>query len=349
MQKMIATVNLRSIRRNAVAWKEKTNTKLCAVVKADAYGHGAEEVCLALEGVADMFAVATLSEAESISVSACGKDILLLTPPKDRWEAEEIVLNGIVASVPDVARARLLYEAGRRKNRPVRLHLQVNTGMNRYGAEIGEVAKICRYLKTRGLRAEGVYSHLYSTDEKICLSQREKFSHAVSIAKEFFPSITAHLSATFGATLGKEFSFDMVRIGLGLYGYLPKADQKNAPKLKKALSVCAYVLEARKYEGGGLGYGKPDRKEKRQAKKTGIAVLRAGYADGLGRKKKQSFLSPIAGNLCMDAGVLLKKARRGQKIPLLEDVDEVAKRSGTISYEVLCLATKRAEMRYEYK
>ena len=144
MQKVIAKIHLGNIRSNAECFSALTKTRLCAVVKANAYGHGAEEVVNALSGVADFFAVALIEEGLSIRSVSCGKQILVFTPPTDEEEAYALAVNGFVASVPDLWTARLLVRVCQKYRLPLHVHLKVNTGMNRYGMNGSMLGKVCK-------------------------------------------------------------------------------------------------------------------------------------------------------------------------------------------------------------
>ena len=161
MRKIIATVHLQAIRNNAKAFKERTGVRLCAVVKANAYGHGAEEVANALSGIADCFAVALLEEALALRVATCGKDILILTPPLSEEDIFACASNGFIVTLSDLRTARLAERACKRYGCTLRVHLKVNTGMNRYGMHLPALGKTCKYLReSKYIRVEGVYSHM---------------------------------------------------------------------------------------------------------------------------------------------------------------------------------------------
>lgn len=330
-----------------MAFKRLTGRRLCAVVKADAYGHGAEEVALALQRIADCFAVALLSEAKAIKTPACGKDVLILCPPIDLLDAIEAVQNGFVCTVTGMTTARLVAQASELCNRPARVHLKVNTGMNRYGMGVSELGRVCRFLQKAPLiKAEGLFSHLHDPFGENAEKQRTRFVQAERVMKGYFPNLTKHLSATAGALLGEKFAFDMVRVGLGLYGYLPIGAERIL-SLKKGMTVYATAVESRKYAYGGAGYGK----ELAQSERGNfLSVLRLGYADGFLRKKENGTtgFERNANNLCMDACIRKGRCARGEEVPILTDADETAKSAGTIAYEVLCAATRRAERIYLY-
>lgn len=352
MQKVIAEINLKAIEDNARTLKRISGTKLCAVVKADAYGHGAEAVTNVLSGVADMFAVALTDEAISIRTAACGKEILVLTPPTDKETARCIADNGFIASVPDFFTARLLSETAEECGRPIKAHLQTNTGMNRYGMNLSMLGRVCKFLAERKtVEVGGMYSHLYDHSRAECERQRGLFLKMQSVFRRYFKAGICHLSSTYGALLGGEFSFDMVRVGLGLYGYFPDGSEREfqGVRLKKAMKVYAQAVESRKYSFGGAGYGLLDEETKGSFDR--LTVYRAGYADGFSRKRDNGMrgAEKNANNLCMDACIRRGKAVRGSFTPIMTDAAAEAEKTGTIAYEILCAATKRAEFRYEYR
>ena len=343
MQKIVAQIHLGNIQRNAEYFKRRTGVKLCAVVKANAYGHGAEEVTFALSEIADCFAVALVDEGLQIRQAACGKDILVFSPPITEEEAYEIIINGFIATVPDLWTAKLILRTCGKYRLTARVHLKVNMGMNRYGMNGSMLGKVCTFLKGKPfVKVEGLYSHLYDTDKEIANAQRALFVKLQGICKRYFPSFISHLGATYGATLGQDFAFDMVRVGLGLYGYSPA---EECLPLQKGMTVRAKITCSRKYTFGGVGYGKPPLPAQQ------IAIVRGGYADGFLRKRENGTQGGEnnLNNLCMDVCLRESKQKRGVWTELLADAAQTAKKTGTIPYEVLCAATRRAEFIYDYE
>ncbi len=346
MQKLVANIHLGNIRYNAELFSALTGKRLCAVVKANAYGHGAEEVVNVLSGVADCFAVALIEEGLSIRTAACGKDVLVFTPPISEEEGYALAANGFIASVPDLWTAKLLSSVCGKYRLPIKVHLKVNTGMNRYGMNGSMLGKVCKFLQSDPfVKVEGIYSHLYECNPQTAAFQRDLFECMERICKRYFPNVISHLGATYGTLLGKEYAFDMVRIGIGLYGYLPNGVPQESLPLKKGMTVYARSVAERRLSFGGVGYGPT------QAKKgERISLYRFGYADGFLRKKKNGVCGgeKNANDLCMDVCIREECARRGRYVPVLTDADETAKATDTISYEVLCAVTRRAEFIYDY-
>ena len=346
MRKVIAKIDLENIKENAKTFLALTGKPICAVVKANAYGHGAEETVNALSAIASVFAVSLLCEALAIRVAACGKDVLILTPPYCDEDIITTAKNGFILTAGDIDCVDSCIRLSNTLDVPIRLHLKVNTGMNRYGMDENDLRVACQKLCAQTkVQVAGVYSHLYDCDKTSAEIQRQKFVKMQSLVKRFFPNATSHLSATYGALLGKEFSFDMTRIGIGLYGYLPSGVNDDCGLvLKKAMSVWTQVSATRVYQDGGVGYGKES-----APLGVNLSVLRLGYADGFLRKKDDGIVGfeKNANNLCMDACIQFDEKNKGDFVPVLLDADRIASITDTISYEVLCAATRRAEMVYD--
>ena len=327
-----------------MAFKQRAGVKLCAVVKANAYGHGAQEVALALSGVADCFAVALVEEGIALRGAALGKDVLIFTPPTEESQAYAIVSGGLVGSVGDLQTAKLFLRVCEKYRLQARVHLKVNTGMNRYGMDISTLGKVCKLLKNSSVKVEGVYSHLYASS---CVEeQRIRFLQAKAVCLRYYTDLIYHLGATYGALLGKEYAFDMVRVGIGLYGYLPEGCNRLASGivLRKGMTVYAQVLRNRVYKGGGVGYGD----KTTLAIGESVSLLRLGYADCFLRRQQHGMLGENVNALCMDVCFQKGKKKVGEYVCVLRDAEWTARQTGTIAYEVLCAATRRAEFVYEY-
>lgn len=349
MQKITANIHLNHIRRNAKVFLELTGKPLCAVVKANAYGHGAVQVVNALEGLVDCFAVALLDEAIEISTAACGRDILIFTPPLCETDVLSAGWHNFILTVDSEQTARLVDRVANEAKMPVRAHVKVNTGMNRYGMNAQSLGKVCRLLKENAyVRVEGLYSHIYGDTLALAEQALQTFLRMQDIAKRYFPHLLCHLSATYGALLGKEYYLDMTRIGIGLYGYLPSGEKRFAPALHKAMSVYAPVVHTRRYTGGGAGYGKP---LQNMPKDGCLSVVRCGYADGFLRQKQNGTMDAQshANAWCMDAHILEGRYKKGTFVPIMLDADKTARSTQTIPYEVLCAATRRAQLVYDWE
>lgn len=346
MQKVKAEIYLGNIRQNAELFSARLETPLCAVVKANAYGHGAEEVVSALSGVAKMFAVALLEEGISLRLANCIEDILVFTPPTDEEEVYQLSVHHLLATIPDLSTAKLVSSVCAQYRLPLRVHIKVNIGMNRYGMNGSMLGKVCKFLQRDPyVQVEGVYAHLSGHTPSEAEEERQRFLQMERIVKRYFSSLISHLGATYGAMLGKKYAFDMIRIGLGLYGYLPQGQEEVYAQfpLKKGMQVYAKAITSRVYSFGNVGYGKGE-----VQKGEKLSVCRVGYADGFLRTRQNGLdeFEKQPNNLCMDVCIRKGKLPKGKWIPIMTDAARVAELTNTIPYEVLCAATRRATFVY---
>ncbi len=333
MQIPVAAVSRKNIQYNASTVCALAQRPLIAVVKDDGYGHGAVEVARALSGIAESFAVATVYEGAELRTAGISEDVLVLTPPLN---AEEVVLacgHRLTLAVTSLASLNLILRSS--AGFPVRGHLAVNTGMNRFGFRPERVRHACRTAQANGVNIEGVFSHYYDPLDVSALNrQRTVFQEAASEVREFFPDAVRHIAATGGVLAGGEL-FDAVRVGIALYGYLPSGFG-GALALKPAMRLYATVAQSGTFTGGGVGYGSANKDYKK------LHTLRLGYGDGIFRAGGLG-----VGDLCMDACVREGRADFGTKKCVLQDVSAYAERNGTIAYEALVQMGKRAVKIYE--
>ncbi len=329
MQSLLAEISLPSIRHNAEYFGK--GSPLIAVVKDDAYGHGAEEVALALHNTASSFAVATVKEGVSLRIAGVTEDILILTPPMTEEEGVRLLAYGLTASVTSFPALRLLERAAERAGTVPRVHLAVNTGMNRYGFGTEDVKRAVRRIKDMDLLLEGVFSHYFlAENDGARKGQDVLFSRAVSETKEMFPDCISHIAATGSAA---ESSHDAVRVGLGLYGYLPSG---GSGPLHRAMKVYAYVSNSCVQTGEGIGYGF------KQGDFGKLHTLRMGYGDGFFREGHETIL----GKLCMDAAIVAGSAEFNQKVLVADDFEGYARAHGTSVYEALVRLSSKAVKEY---
>lgn len=323
MQKTLSVIDLSAIRHNAKLVKKLIGNRFFfAVVKADAYGHGAVEVARAIEDIVDGYCVAIADEGAELRIAGIDKPVLVLAPPLDKFDAEELKFYNLSATVGDLNSAELA--------KGLECHIAVNTGMNRYGCPPDGVEKLLSVLDKSAI--VGVYSHMYAPEAPvICAEQLKLFKRAVEKVKAFSPQAVAHFAASGGILKGGEYLFEGVRCGLMLYGYTPA--HFKAEGLKPALKVYARLAQSTDPVGRGVGYNIADRTYKK------LYAYRLGYADGFARGV------PLGEKtLCMDAFL----SQRGEELlPVFTDAEAYAKACGTISYEVLCSVTKRSQRIYE--
>ena len=322
MQRTVSEISLPAIRRNALRIKAKAGkAKFFAVVKADAYGHGAEEVSRYIEDITDGFCVAIIEEGIALRVAGINRPVLVLTPPLDEYDAERAKAYGLTLTVNSVQTAKLI------KGAPC--HIKINTGMNRLGCNLNELTDVLNSLSPESI--EGVYSHLFAPqDERSSANQLATFEKAVKAVKAVNGEAVAHLAASGGILRGGKYLLDGVRSGILLYGYAPSGF--FVKDFEPALKVYARRTQVTRFIGGGVGYNFADRNYKT------LSSYRCGYADGFSR------IIPLGEKtLCMDAYV---SKEGGEVACVMDDADEYARRAGTISYEVLTRVTSRSEKIY---
>lgn len=323
MQKTLSVVNLRAIRENALKIKKELGErKFFAVVKADAYGHGAAEVAGCIEDIADCFCVAITDEGAALRVAGITKPVLVFTPPLGVDDIKRAEFYSLSVTVNSVETAKLC--AG------LNCHVKVNTGMNRLGCNLSELPKVLERLDPQNI--EGVYSHLYMPENlERSKKQLAVFNKAEALVREKVPDVCAHISASGGFLRGGGFLKDGVRCGILLYGYAPAGF--SAYGFKGALKVYARRTQKTEFIGGGVGYAAATENYKT------LCSYRLGYADGFRRT-----VALGEKNLCMDAFI---KNGGGDFECVFDNADAYAKRCGTISYEALTSVTRRSEIVYE--
>ena len=349
----VASVDLGAIAANLSSVRSglKPTTRCIAVVKADGYGHGAAPVArAALQAGAWGLAVSTLQEA---------LELLGLVPP------ERLLAMGGLApqDVPAAAQAgcavacHSLQLAGALEratpaNARLNVHLKVDTGMGRLGCSPAEAPELARAIaRSDRLRLAGVYTHFAASDrdDHFTREQYRRFT-AVLKALEVAPGI-CHAANSAAALRHPEVQLDAVRVGMALYGY-------GWPSLTPALSFRARVTQVKDVASGGtVGYDRTWRAER----PSRVAVIATGYADGVMRARSgrgdvviRAHRRPVIGRISMDQMTAEvtdgEEVREGDWATLIGDgisAEEVARHSGTNSYEVLTSIGERVMRLYQ--
>ena len=333
-----AYIDLRKLKNNALTVRKKLpkNVKFCAVVKADAYGHGAEIVAATLYNIVDCFAVALVEEGISLRLSGINKEILVLIPCQ-KTDLERAVYYNLTLTVTSISDVLNLEKEAKRQNRKVIVHVKINTGMNRQGVDnLYELEKILdRIQSLKHVGLGGGYSHFAEPENKkslICV--QNAFLLANNLVKRYNNKAILHVSASGGFLQGAYF--DMVRIGILLYGYKPFESDKIS--VSPVMKVCAPILTKRRIKKGeSMLYGNcPSSIEQ------DVSLVRYGYADGLARKNILGQFN----NRCMDLTALTSFKRLNGEAVIMDDAESLAKEYGTISYEILTSVASRAQKIY---
>ncbi len=364
-----AVIDLGAIKHNVDSIKKQLpkGTKFCAVVKADGYGHGSVMVSkAALEAGADWLAVAIPEEAMVLRDAGINAPILLLGPSNLwQWErASELDLRLVVVSEQCVKNAIKTYKE---KKKRLKLHVKVDTGMNRVGIkDIGEFKEVISLIENNdGLELEGLMTHLAASDEadkSYTKMQNNNFKEFIHIVKEKELSPVIHASNSGAALDCPELAYDMVRVGIAMYGCYPSDEVNREVELIPAMSLRTKISHIKIVEKGDkLSYGCTFTAQQQMK----IATLPIGYADGFNRllSNRGEVLirgkrAKVVGRVCMDQ--TLVDVSDIEDVELYDNVvcigrqgndeitaDEFAGLCGTINYEVLCAVSPRVPRLYQ--
>lgn len=362
-------INLNAIVHNIREFRRllPKDVKIMAVLKADAYGHGAVEVAdAAIRGGADSFAVAFLEEGIELREAGVRKPVLLIgsTPP---GQASQIIKYNLTQTVFSLEMAEAISREAERRNTEVSVHVKVDTGMGRVGLFPREAVAFIRAVsRLPGIKIEGILTHLASADEEdlaYTYRQVELFNETVAACRDAGIEIPlVHAANSAGAITVPESRFNMIRLGISLYGQYPsEVIKSDLVRLKPVLSFKSRVVFLKKVPPGTcLSYGSTFTAERESV----IATIPVGYADGFNRllsNRGQVLVrgrrAPIVGRICMDYSMIdvtgIEEVQVGDEVVLYGSqgndeitVDEVANLLETISYELLCAVDKRVSRFY---
>lgn len=364
-----AEVDLDAVRTNAIEIaKRVAPARVLAVVKADAYGHGAAEVGRAvIEAGVSWLGVALVEEGVRLREAGVRIPILILSEPTPA-AASAVVAFGLTPVVYTSGGIGALADAVASSSRahPLAVHLKVDTGMNRVGSAPVEAAHLAAAVEQRDeLSLGGICTHLAVADEpanEYTSEQLARFDAVVSdLAVSGSSPPLVHAANTAAALVFPQARYDLVRIGIGLYGIAPAEDLPGVAVLRPAMSVKACVSYVKRLPAGArVSYGLVYALER----ESWIATVPIGYADGvpraLGHKGGEVLVRgrrhPIAGAVTMDQLMIDLgdvRVERGEEVVLLgvqaaEEItaSEWAARIGTIPYEIVCGIGPRVPRRY---
>ncbi len=359
----ILEINLNALIDNLNYFRSKLNpsTKLMAMVKAFSYGSGSFEIANTLQfHHADYLTVAYADEGVELRKGGITLPIMVMNPEEQSFD--EMIQHKLEPEIYNFRVLRLLEEALQRsntKNFPV--HIKLDTGMHRLGFEESELEELVnRLTKLDNIRVQSAFSHLATADEpeqdEFTRLQLERFTRMSNYLKKNIPyPFLLHVLNSVGITRFPEAQFDMVRLGIGLYGIATaKADEdklKNVTTLKTIISQIKHILA-----GDSVGYSR----KWIAAKDSVIATIPIGYADGLSRKlgngKGKVMINgnalPIIGNICMDmcmVDITGFEAIEGDEVIIFGDdfpITRLADALETIPYEILTGISRRVKRIY---
>jgi alanine racemase len=344
-----ALVDLAAVEANAARLSAALSgsTELCAVVKADGYGHGAAECArAALAGGAGWLAVATAVEAAQLRAAGIGSRILVMGAlDPDELEIALAADADIGAWSPHFVRWL--------GDRPARIHVKLDTGMGRLGTR--DPAEADATMAAAGDRLVGLWTHLATADERgdrFFGEQLDRFRAWALPHKQRRPELLLHAANSAATLRDPAAHFDLVRCGIALYGLDPFGEDAAAVGLRPALELRSYVAELKRLDAGeSAGYGR----RFIASEPTCLATVPIGYGDGWRRGLTNNGdvlirgrRHPLAGTVSMDNITVDvgpdTDVRRGDPVTLIGGAitaEEVARKLGTINYEVTCGLTPR--------
>ena len=339
---------------DAVARRLPNGTRLIAVLKADGYGHGAAE--LARRCTPDrvaMIAVALLEEALQLRNAGIAVPLLVLGP---LLEAQIVAAIDYHITIGVIGPEELEIVARVAKQRDVKIHLKLDSGMGRMGAVPSELARVKEILRsTPRLGVDAIYTHFANAGDPDDPYTEQQIATFEEMLRQIdIPGAKRHL-ANSAATMRGVGIGDYVRVGISLLG--GEALDKGTSKLEPVMRWRTAIARLKELPAGsGVGYGVTFR----TARPTRIATLPVGYADGYSRSYSnngevlvRNKRAPVVGRVSMDLVTIdvtdVPDARLGDEVVLLGDsitAEELAKRAGTIAYEVFCRVSKRVPRFY---
>ena len=332
------------------------STKLLVLVKANAYGHGAVEFASLMEDAgADYLAVAYPVEGIELRQGGIKSPIIVLTSGTDSFE--EMINYGLEPGIPNLCTLKALCKVlKKREIKEFPIHLKLDTGMHRLGFTTEELGELIGFMQETDLvKVKSIYSHLAASDDPqhddFTVSQAELFkANADSLSDVLGYKPMYHILNSAGIERFPQYQFDMVRLGIGIYGVSALPDVNLSP----AAAFKCKILQIKSLMNGDgtIGYG---RHGKIAQTGTVIATIPVGYADGIDRHLscgKASFMLngqrvPTIGNICMDMSMLDitgVDAQVGDTVTIFGDnptISELAAILGTIPYEIITSVPRR--------
>lgn len=362
----ILEINLNNIVRNMNYYRSKlkSDTKLMVMVKAFAYGSGNFEVSNVLEfHHADYLTVAYADEGIELRRKGINLPIMVMTPEIDTYES--IIKNNLEPDIYSFRSLTLLEDAIEKLDAPLKspigIHIKLDTGMHRLGFLNDEIEELLSRLKKHeDIVVKSVFSHLAGSDSPefndFTMQQINNFEKMSSKIIEAFPyKILRHILNSAGISRFTDYQYDMVRLGIGVYGVAPCEEDKG--KLKNVVSLKTTIVQIKEYEiGETIGYSRKGVIKR----KSRIGVVPIGYADGLKRQlgnSKACFYvngkaAPIIGNVCMDMCMIDLTdidCKENDTAILFDDnhsIERIAEACNTIAYEILTSISQRVKRIY---
>ena len=362
----VLEINLDALVANLNYFRAKLpqNVKVMAMVKAFSYGSGGAEIANVLEfHNTDYLAVAYADEGVELRRAGINLPIMVMSPEEHAFET--MIRHQLEPEIFSFRTLRLLEKAIKQSviplNKPVKVHVKIDTGMNRLGFSEEEIVSLVEKLKQNPLiYVQSVFSHLAASDkpefEEFTRGQIDKFKRlGEEFTKNFEHKIDMHILNSAGISKFPEGFFDMVRLGIGLYGIAgAEADYNKLLNVTTLRSALVQIRNVKK--GESVGYNRAYIAEKDVV----IGTVSIGYADGLMRNlgsgkfslRIEGHEAPIVGDICMDmcmVGLTGIEAKEGDDVIVFDEfnpVNKLAEAAGTIPYEILSRISQRVKRVY---
>ena len=363
-----SVIHLDSINYNIEQVKKqiKPDTKILAIVKANAYGHGALRIAGEIKDKVYGFGVATVKEALELRNSGIDNFILVLGYVTS-YEYEEMITNDITFTIATREMAEDISRYALKLNKEALCHIKINTGMNRLGfsADEATVEKIIAMHSLPMIKWDGIFMHFATADEEnkdYSKKQFERFSYVLDeLEKNNITFSIRHCANSATIIDMPEYQLDMVREGIVLYGLLPSDEVKKVPDFKPVMEIKSHVIFVNELAAGeSISYGRSFVTDKTMR----VATVAIGYADGYPRSlSNKGYVlihgqkAAILGRVCMDQMVVDVTDIEDVKV---EDVvtivgkdgnaeitiEELSELSGRFNYEFVCDISERVEKKY---
>jgi len=365
LRQVWAEVNLQTLRENYFKLQAYTQSEMMPIVKADAYGHGVIPVVKTLMACgAKRYGVALLEEA--LEIKAVFPELtIMIIGATELDHSDTLVKEDIIPAIYQFSQAQALSDAAVKQNRTARLHIKIDTGMNRIGFRETDSLDILRIADLPNLFIEGIFTHFATSDQRdlsFAREQLKRFQTLYGKLKSAGLTIPIRHAANSAAIIQfPESHFELVRLGISLYGLTPSSQIGGNVGLEPVMSWKAKVSHVKSIKTGEtISYGRTFQ----AAYPTRVATIPVGYADGLRRALSnhgemliQGRRSMVIGRICMDQTMLevtkIPSVQVGDIVTILgkdnhEQITatEMAEWIGTISYEVVCGISKRVPRIY---
>lgn len=362
-----AEIDLGAIRYNIRKIRDIVgrDIKILGIVKADAYGHGMKEISKVIigEGV-EYLGIASLDEAQELRRSGIKSKIIVLGPILPE-EVEGVLRFNVIQTVSDLNIAKRLSAIGQTKNRLIKIHAKIDTGMGRIGVWHKDALNFVKELvKLENIKVDGIFTHFPSAEDDSFFTRRqiEDFKALIEeLCRHNIDIPFKHVSNSTALVDFKNAHMNMVRPGLVMYGLYPKNSLMKKLKLKPALSLKTKVVYVKPVsKGRSISYGRTHITQR----DTRIATIPVGYGDGYSRdlSNRASVLVKgrrvrVVGRVCMDMSMIdvghLSKVGVGDGVVLIGRqgkeiirTEELAELMNTIPYEVVCNIGRRVPRVY---